>query len=390
VDGDGDGIDELRHVCTIGSQRTIIHDEVVTHPRFSVWGADPRPHTVIGDCMADIVKDIQRIKTFMSRGQLDNLAEAIHPRAVVNELITNIEDVLNDEVGAIVRTRGDPSSAVSYTKTPYEGDKVQETVNYLDQVRASRTGITEASKGLDPQAMQSTAMVGINAIIQGAQERIELIARLLAETGLRPMLEGILREVTNNPNHTRTVKMRGKWVEVNPSLYDPNMTIQVNPSLGKGTDIVRLQALSKVEQTQMLILEKFGISNPIVTPEHFLNTQKDMLSIANIKNTSRYFGEITPEILAAIQSTPKEPDPATVLAQAELEKTKGKTLEAIGDQKLKEGRLILDSRKASEEADFRRDKLNLDSTIKALDAVGTMIENLKVPDWVRNENQAGS
>lgn len=388
VDKDGDGIDELRHICTVGQNRTIVSDDVVPYTRFALWGVDPKPHTAIGDCLADITKDIQRIKSFMIRGQLDNLAESLHPRTVVNELLVNIEDVLNDEVGAVIRTRGDPQATVAYTRMPYNGADVQESVNYLDQVRASRTGISEASKGLDPDAMQSTALVGINAIISGAQERIELIARILAETGLRPTLEGLLREAVNNPN-PRRLKMRGSWKDINPSLYDPTMRVQVNPTLGKGTDAVRLQALGKVEQTQMLILEKFGIANPIVTPQEFLNTQIDIMAIANIKNPSRYFRAITPEIAAAISQAPKEPDPGTLLAQAELEKVKKDVIVAQGDQAIKQGNLQLKAATEANDMDYKRDKLNLDTTVKLLDVVGTMIDQFQVPEGVKSENQPG-
>lgn len=395
VDGDGDGIDELRKICTVGGNYQIISDEVVNHINFALWGSDPRPHTAIGDCMADITKDIQRMKTNMMRGQLDNLSEAIHPRTVVNELLTNIEDVLSDEVGAIIRTRGDPSTAVSFSKTPYSGAEVQVTVNYLDQVRASRTGITEASKGLDPKAMQSTALSGIDAIISGAQERIELIARVLAETGLKPMMKGILREIVNNPNQLRTVKLRGKWAVVNPSLFDPSMRVTVNPTLGKGSDMIRLQALSKIEQTQLTILSKYGLNNPVVSPIEFRNTQVDMLAIANIKNPARYFKEITEEMLAAIAQQPEEPDPTAVLAQAELEKVKKDIIIAGGKQVIDEQRLTIEQNreaakvaKNKEDADFKRDKLNIDSMLELAKIFGETTVNATVPTGILSANQS--
>lgn len=395
IDADGDGIAELRHICTVGPQYKVVHDEMVSYTRFALWGVDPKPHTAIGDSIADIVKDIQRIKTNMTRGQLDNLAESIHPRSVVNELVTNIEDVLNDEVGAVIRTRGDPNAAVAFTKTPYAGADVQVTIDYLDKVRASRTGITEASKGLDPKAMQSTALVGIDAIVSGAQERIELIARILAETGLRPTLRGLLREVVDNPNPERTIKLRGKWTPINPSLFDATMRVQVNPTLGKGTDMVRLQALMQVEKVQTQIITTFGINNPIVSPIEFRNTQVDMLAIANIRNPQRYLKEVTPEVMQAVMSQPKEPDPATVLAQAELEKVKKDIIIESGRFALQQASQQQKVAKDEADDDFRRDKLNVDSAIKVLDIMmdpkpqtetpGTV----EVPAAVKRENKPG-
>lgn len=393
IDSDGDGIDELRYICTIGENRIVIQDEVVTHVRFALWGSDPRPHTAIGDCLADITKDIQRMKTNMMRGQIDSLAESMHPRTVVNELTTNIEDVLNDDVGAVIRTRGDPATAVVFSKVPYTGDEVQVTVDYLDKVRASRTGITEASKGLDPKAMQSTALVGIDAIVSGAQERIELIARILAETGLKPTLRGLLREITDNPNPERVLKLRGKWTPINPSQFDPSMRLQINPTLGKGTDSIKLQALSNVSQMQMQIITTYGLNNPVVSPIEFRNTQVDIMALANIRNPSRYMKEITPDILEAIMASPKEPDPNAVLAQAELEKVKKDIIIETGRYELQKQRHASDVEQKLREDDYKRDKLNVDTSVKVLDIMMDPKQqvitpaNVEVPESTRRENQ---
>lgn len=377
IDGDGDGVDELRYICTIGDNYQIVEDHIVPHHNFAVFQCDPRPHTVVGDAITDLVKDIQRIKTFMARGLLDNLAESTNPKTVINELTTNIDDALNDEVGAVIRTRGNVNEAVAFSRVPFVGDDLQANIDYFDKVRASRTGITEASKGLDPRAMQSTALSGIDAIVQGAQERIELIARVLAETGLRPLLRGLLREVVNNPNQARTVKLTGTWVKVNPSLYDPGMRVKVNPTLGKGSDMIRLQALSEVQATQQLVIEKFGVkNNPLCGPIEFRNTLVDKLELVNIRNASRYFKPIDPQVMAAIDASPNEPDPASVLAQAELEKNKKDVVIAIGEQEQKKASLDFQREKLAVDDDFRRDKLNVDAAVDAIAALKGIQEQL--------------
>ncbi len=395
VDGDGDGIDELRHICTIGTGRFIIHDEAVSEPNIALWQSDPRPHTAIGDCPADQVSDVQDVKSQLIRGMLDSLADTINPRMVVNELVTNIEDALNEDIGAVIRVRGNPRDSVDFLKQPFAGGEIQPNIDYMDNVRASRTGITEASKGLDPAAMQSTNLVGINAIVTGAQERIELIARLLAETGLKPTFLGIIREAINNPNALRQIKLRGKHVNVDPSLFDPSFRLEVNPTMGKGSDITRLQALMDVRNTQKEIIAQFGIANPIVTPAEFMNTVTDMLSLVNVKNVGRYFKPITPELLESISSQPKEPDPATLLAQAELEKVKKDMLIATDKSERDDQKLVLQAKKEQEEMDFKRDKLSIDSAIRVFDIAmdpkpQTVTEGAPemIPS-VENRNQSG-
>jgi hypothetical protein len=397
ADRDGDGINELRRICTIGDNRMIIEDEVVAAPRFAVFACDPTPHTLIGDCLADITRDIQLMKSRMMRGQLDNLSEMLNPRMVINDLMTNVEDALSDDIGAIIRTSGDPNASVAYTRVPYAGAEIQSSIDYLDRVRASRTGITEASKGLDPKAMQSTALAGVDAIVAGAQERIELIARVLAETGLKTMLKGMLREIVDNPNPERTIQLRGKWVNVNPSQYDATMRVQVNPVIGKGTDYIRMQSLMMIKEEQLGIMTKFGVGNQFVTPEHYMNTITDLAKIGGIRNMARYFAPITPELMQAVTSMPAEPDPATVLAQAELEKVKKDTLIAglSAEQKqadiaIRQGELNLKAAKEKESADFKRDKLNIDAMLEAArifqDSVTAMQTSDKASDMNRSPN----
>ena len=363
IDKDGDGIPELREIHTVGDNHAIIKDTVVQHPNFAVWCPDPEPHTLVGDTPAELVKDIQRIKTNMLRGSLDSLAESIWPRLVFNETLVNVDDVLNDEIGAAIRTRGDPAGTVHQLTHQFVGQPVFQMFEVFEQLRRARTGITDQSKGLNPQALQSMANQGVDAIISGAQERIELCARILAETGMKDLFKGLLRECVNSPSQQRTIQLRGKWVTLDPSTFDPSMRISVNPTLGKGSDTTRLMVLQDIKQTQILAMEKFGPDNPLCGPMEFRNTLEDMLSIGNIKSVERYFKPITPEVLKSIAEAPKEPDPATLLAQAEMEKTRAKMADNIAKSDHADRKLRVDD-------DFRRDQLRITSILDAAELEG--------------------
>ena len=358
IDKDGDGIPELREVHTVGDDHSILRDKVVQYANYSVWCPDPEPHTLVGDSPAELVKDIQVIKTNMLRGALDSLVQSIWPRTIFNETLVDADDVLNDEIGAVIRTKGSPSDTVQSISHTFVGQPVFQMFEIMELLRQQRTGISDASKGVDPKALQSTALQGVDAIVTGAQERIELCARILAETGLKPLFKGLLRECVNNPNQKRTIQLRGKWTAIDPSTFDPTMRISVNPTLGKGSDMTRLMVLQDVKQTQIAAMEKFGPDNALCGPMEFRNTIADMLSIGNIKNVERYFREITPEILEQIASAPKEPDPATMLAQAEMEKTRSRTAELIAKGDREDRKLRVDD-------DFRRDELRVKSMLDA-------------------------
>jgi hypothetical protein len=359
IDKDGDGIAELREIKTIGDSHIIISDEVVEYANFAVWCPDPEPHTLVGDTPADLVKDIQVIKTNMLRGSLDSLAQSIWPRTVFNQTITNADDVLNDEIGAPIRTTGDPQSAVMSINHNFVGQPVFAMFEVMEGLRQSRTGISDASKGVDPRALQSTNVTGIDAIVQGAQERIELCARILAETGMKQLYKGMLREIVKHPNQERTIQLRGEWVDVNPSTFDPTMRVSVNPTLGKGSDMTRLTVLQDVKQTQTAIMTQFGVENPLCGIQEFRNTLTDILAIANVKNVTRYYRDVDAATVKKIAETPKEPDAATLLAQSAMEKNRVQMATEISKSNFQDRKLRIDD-------DFRRDDMMVKGILDAM------------------------
>ena len=358
VDSDGDGVAELRYVCTMGEAHAIVSDQPANRIKVAMFSCDPISHTLVGDSIADLTIDIQRIKTNMTRGVLDSLAESINPKTVVNELVTNLDDALNDDLGAVIRTRGDPANAVQFASTPFVGQAALPILQYLDVVQQRRTGLSDAARGLDPKQLQSSTQIGVEAIINGQQERTELVARVLAETGYRDLFHGLFNEVVENENQQRTLRVNGSWTTYQTSMFDADMSVEVNPTLGKGSDTVRMMTLQQIKNDQAAIFQQFGPSNPVVGIPEMLATITDMLSIANIKNVSRYFKTPSPQVLQAMQSAPKEPDAMTIAAKANFERVKNQAAQAMGDQQMKA------QIQAQDEA-FRRDKLSQQQAYEA-------------------------
>jgi hypothetical protein len=334
ADQDGDGYPELRYICTMGEDHEIVHDEPANRVKFAVFSVDPISHTIVGDSISDYTKDIQRIKTNMMRGVLDSLAESINPKTVVNELNTDLDDALNDDVGAVIRTRGPPQDAVFFTSTPFVGQQAMPVLEMLNDVLQRRTGLSDAAKGLDPKQLQSSTQIGVEAIINGQQERTELVARVLAETGFKDLFTGLYNEICEAPNQRRTLRINGKWTDVDTGTFDASLGVEVNSTLGKGSDTIRMMTLQQIKSDQQMIMQQFGVTNPVCGIQQYLNTISDMLDIANIKNVGRYFMTPDPQTLQAIAQTPKEPDPMMIAAQAQYQKIKADTARAVGEQQL--------------------------------------------------------
>ena len=356
ADQNGDGQPELRYICTMGENHDIVSDEEANRIKFALFSCDPISHTIVGDSIADYTEDVQRIKTGMMRGVLDSLAESINPKTVVNELMVNLDDALNDDLGAVIRTRGDPSQAVMYTQTPFVGQAALPILELINDQLARRTGLTDAAKGLDPKAIQSSTQIGVEAVINGAQERVELVARVLCETGFRDLFTGLYNEICENPNPPRTLRINGKFVPYDTSTFDASMTVEVNPNLGKGNDMVRMMALSGIKQDQQALVAQMGLNNPICGPTEMLNTMTDMLALANVKNVGRYFKTPNPMEMQQMLSAPKQPDPQAMAAQAMMEKVRSETAKAVGQQSLDRTRMM-------QENTFKHQQLHAKSMI---------------------------
>jgi hypothetical protein len=285
------------------------------------------------------------------RAILDSAAESINQKTYFNELAIDADEVMGDDLGQVVRVRGNPNDAIMLSNTQFLGQAAMPVIDMVNDQLSRRTGLTDAAKGLDPKALQSSTEIGVEAVINGAQERVELIARVLAETGFKDLFAGLYDEISENPNVERMIQVRGKYVPVDTGTFDPSMSVEVNENIGKGSDMSRLVALQGVKQDQQLVISQMGMNNPICGIQEMLNVQEDILKIAGVMNVGRYFKTPTPQQFAQMAAQPAKPDPMAVAAQAQLEKVRSDSAKALAEQQF-------NSQKLQKELDFKHEDLH--------------------------------
>ena len=311
LDLDGDGITELVRICTVGSSYRIIDIEPFDHVPFAAFHCDPEPHTFFGLSLYDVTQDIQRIKTHVWRNSLDSLAQSIHPRMAAVEGQVNFDDLLNNEVGSIIRMR--QAGAVQQLDTAFVGQAAFPMLDYIDGVREMRTGVSKASMGLDPSIMQSTTKDAVTNTISQSQGRVELIARVLGD-GMGQLFKGILHLIVKNQDRTRMIQLRGKWVEMDPRMWVSDLNVCVNIALGGGTNETKIGVLQMIAQKQEQIFMQLGPQNPIVSVSQYANTLKRMIEYAGFKDSSAFFNDVDPNWKPPVQPPP--PNPQLISAQA--------------------------------------------------------------------------
>ncbi len=355
VDYDGDGIAELRKVCCMGAGYKVVRNLPASYIPFADFPCDPEPHTSPLEAMSifDITRDLQEIKSEILRNTLDSLAQSIHPRTAVVEGQVNIDDVLNNETGAIIRMRA--PGMVQPLSTPFVGQAAFPMMEYMDQIKEDRTGMSKAAMGLNADALQSSTKAAVNATISASQGRIELTARILAE-GMKKLFKGILFLVTTHQDKVRMVRMRNEWVQIDPRAWDAGMDANINIALGNGDTNERLQALMMILAKQEQILQQLGPTNPLVTPQQFSNTLRKIVELSGFKDSSSYFQDIPADYVPPAPPQPK-PTPEEILAQVQAESIKADIQKKAAELELQRQQMLLDD-------DLKRDQMAQDLYLK--------------------------
>jgi hypothetical protein len=189
MDYEGDGKACLYKVTTGGSQGDILKKdgkpdiEPVDVMPFAAMTPVIVTHRFFGRSIADLVMDIQRIKTALLRAMLDNAYLANNPRVEVAEQFAGpdtLDDLLVSRPGGIVRTK--QPGGLTWQVVPSIAAQTFPVLEYMDAARELRTGVTRQGQGIDADALQNQSATAVNTVFTAAQARIKLIARIFAET----------------------------------------------------------------------------------------------------------------------------------------------------------------------------------------------------------------
>ena len=329
IDVDGTGIPALHRFICGGTTYKLLDYMPCDEIPFAVFEVDPEPHTFYGRSLAEIVMDDQDASTAILRGILDNVAMTNNPRIGIVEGAVNIDDVMNNEIGAIVRMR--QAGAVQSLDVPFTAGQTLSALTYMDQLVEQKTGVSRASMGLDPDAMQSTTKAAVQATIQAAAGQVEVMVRNLA-VGMRDLFGIMLRTAIKHTDEEQMMQMNGQFVQVDPRVWKVDMDVGINVGLGTGREEEKMMALQQIFQVQQQVYAQYGPMNGVVTLTNIRNSLADILAASGIRNAERYFAPMTPEIeqqmlmqqQQAAQMQPPMPDPSQMLMQTEAMKAQTK------------------------------------------------------------------
>jgi hypothetical protein len=239
-------------------------------------------------------------------------------------------------------------------------------IGYYDEVIRGKTGVSGAGMGLDADVLQSQTAQGVNAAVQAANQVSELIARHLAEGGMKQAFRIIARLAKQHINGQEMMRVNGEFVPVDPRSWSMDADMAVNVGLGTNKHEERAMVLRETLQTQMGIWQSYGPSNGIVTMTSIRNTLADILRHSGMHNAERYYNPMNPQIeqqlmqqaAQAAQGQQQASDPNAAFLQAEQMKVSARVQ---ADQQ----KAQLDYQKALMQDDRERDKMLQDLAIEA-------------------------
>jgi hypothetical protein len=315
----------------------------------------------------------------MLRGVLDNVALTNNPRLEILDGAVNIDDLLNNEIGGIVRVK--QPGAIQPQAIPFVAGQTLTALQYFDMEIEGKTGVTKASTGLSPDALQSTTAAAVQATVQAQAGQIEVMARNLAEGGMRQMFKLMLRVMAENIEEEEMMRLAGAdYVPVDPRSWNYGMNVSVNVGLGTGREDQKLAALTQAFQIQSQILQAYGPSNGLVSLTQIRNTLSDILALNGLRNSNRYFSPMNPQTeqaLMAQQQQQQEPqgDPqADAYLQAEMMKAQAKAQTDMAklqsQQQHDMAKLQLQLQQSAKDDDLARDKMDQDLLVRAAEIIG--------------------
>ena len=359
TDYDGDGIAELRKVCTVGS-KVLANEEIDKIPFVSITPIKI-PHKFFGLSIADLVMDLQLMKSTLMRNLMDNMYNQNFGRYAVLEGQANLDDLLTQRPGGVVRVKS-PNAVTPLNTPPLEPYSFQ-MLEYLDGVRESRAGVSRMSQGMNENALTShTTATAVNAVMTAAQSRVELIARNFAETGVKDLMITIYELLLKNQDKERVVKLRNEWIPVRPDVWNDKYDCTVSVALGHGSKDQQMMHLSQMIQFAGEAM-KGGLS--IVNEQNIYNLGAALVKAMGFQNVNDFLTD--PSMVPPQQ---KEPTPKEQADLMEVQVKKQELEIKAAEVQIKAQKIQQEYQKLAVDSQLKVEELNLEREQNRAVAIG--------------------
>ncbi|WP_300256831.1 hypothetical protein [Bradyrhizobium sp.] len=380
MDFEGTGRPCLYQVITGGEQGEILRkdgkDCITPFDAMPFAATTPVPvtHRFFGRSIADLVMSLQREKTALKRGALDNLYLHNNPRVEVAEQNAGpntLDDLLVSRPGGVVRTK--TAGGLNWQVVPDITSSIYPMLQYLDAELEVRTGLGKQTQGIDANALQNQSATAVAQVFSASQMRIKLIARIMAE-GVRDVFALLHGTIRKHGQRQQTVRLRNAWVDVDPRNWKTRDDMTINVGLGSGgkaQQFAQTMAIANI-QKELVVGGKINL----VSDRELYNTAAELTRIMGHKNPDRFFNDpaaVNPQTGQLLHPPPTPPQPppdpklATLQARLQADQVAAAHKAQIEHERA-QADAIHQQVKMQAEIELARIKAGLDAKIALLDA----------------------
>ena len=332
-DYDEDGIAELRKIVSAGADgHHILSNMPCDSVPFVTITPIPMPHRFYGRSIAELVEDVQLMKSTVMRQLLDNMYLTNNNRVAVMDGMVNMDDLLTTRPGGIVRTKQPPNQVMQPLQAQPISQQAFPLLNYLDSVREGRTGVSKEAQGLSPDTLNAKTATGVNALMQQTQMRSELIARVFAETGVKDLFKKIFELMVKYQDKEKIIMMSNQYIPVRPTEWKDRFNISIVVGLGTGSKEQQTIMLNSILERQLQAFQiQGGKEMPMVNLKNMYNTLTKMVENAGLKNVETYF--VDPDVGKQMMPPP-QPPPLTPIEKIEFTRIDAENKRKLADLEL--------------------------------------------------------
>lgn len=348
IDEDDDGKAELRKYLLAGND--ILENEEAPEIQWESWTAIPVPHRHSGLSVYDRLEDLQRIKTALQRGLLDNVYFGNNRRLVYSQDIDESSLSINRPGGHIKATVAGP---VVGLVQPVEYSPIAQhllpVIDYFDSVKETRSGVGRMSTGVDANVLaQSTKGAYLDA--KGAANQIiEGIARIFAETGLASLYVSLHRLLRRHQDWPTKFKLRKDWVQTNPANWRDRTDLTASVGLGNASREEIRANLMLMGEAQKAAAQVPGL----IQPENVFSLFRRIQAELGFENEAFITDPQSPEFQQFMQSQQGRKDPYI----------EGEEIKVQGRLQEKQIDASIDSARLDQERDLKITELEVKSGV---------------------------
>lgn len=285
IDINNDGILEDMIITICGD--TIIRMEqnyMGRHPFFAI-SPTKDPHRIwVKRSYAELIGELQDLKVALTRQIMQNVALTNDPKMLLDESAINIDDFVQGR--KVIRMKAGHSMnevAMPMNITPLAPQTFQ-FLEWIEGQKENRTGITRYNQGLDANSLNKTA-TGISAILGQSAQRLELVARMFAETGLSELFRFMVSLNQKFIDQQTVIRLTNKELKISPEDLDGSFDLIVNA----GISIATKESTIMATQTLLTALMQANAGGYMIsTPENIYNLFKKWIESIGFKNYGDY------------------------------------------------------------------------------------------------------